>query len=93
MTEQERINEGLQRQIDAQNARIDNVLAKVDTIIGEMRDFDNQRATDIREIRASINNMQNSIIDMGKHVRNISLTAMGAIGAMVVSVIYSILKS
>ena len=57
MTEQERINEGLQRQIDAQNARIDNVLAKVDTIIGEMRDLDNQRATDIHEIRASINNM------------------------------------
>ena len=86
MTEQERINENLQRQIDAQNARIDAVLAKVDTIIGEMRDRDNQRAQDIREIRASID-------DIGKHVRNLSLTAMGAIGAMVVTVIISLLKS
>ena len=86
MTEQERINENLQRQIDAQNARIDTVLAKVDTIIGEMRDRDNQRAQDIREIRASID-------DIGKHVRNLSLTTMGAIGAMVVTVIISLLKS
>ena len=93
MTDLEQLSVNVQRQIDAQNARIDNVLTKVDTIIGEMRDLDNQRATDIHEIRASINNMQNSIIDMGKHVRNISLTAMATIGAMVVSVIYSILKS
>ena len=86
MTEQEKINENLQRQIDAQNARIDTVLAKVDMVIDEMRDRDNQRAQDIREIRASID-------DMGKHVRNLSLTAMGAIGAMVVTVIISLLKS
>ena len=59
----------------------------------EMRDRDNQRAEDIREIRTSIANIQNRIDDMGKHVRNLSLTAMGAIGAMVVTVIVSILKS
>lgn len=103
MTEQEQINQNLQRQIDAQNARIDKVLTKVDTIIGEMRDRDNQRAEDIRElrqkqdadmkeIRTSISNMQNSISDMGKHVRNLSLTAMAAIGAMVVTVVISILN-
>ena len=86
MTEQEKINADVQRQIDAQNARIDTVLAKVDMVIDEMRDRDNQRAQDIREIRASID-------DMGKHVRNLSLTAMGAIGAMVVTVIISLLKS
>ena len=86
MTEQERINENLQRQIDAQTARIDNVLTKVDMLVTEMRDRDNQRAEDIREIRASINGM-------GKHVRNLSLTAMGAIGAMVVTVIISLLKN
>ena len=93
MTEQERINENLQRQIDAQNARIDTVLAKVDTIIGEMRDRDNQRAEDIREIRASVNGIQNRIEDMGKHVRNLAITSMAAIGAMVVTVIISLLKS
>ena len=99
MTDQERINTDLQRQIDAQNSRIDNVLTKVDGLIqslqdfkdemrdfkSEMRDRDNQRAEDIREIRSGIDSM-------GKHVRNLSLTAMGAIGAMVVTVIISLLR-
>ena len=100
MTEQEKINQNLQRQIDAQNARIDNISVSINGLIRalqdfkeEMRDRDNQRAEDIREIRTSISNMQNRIDDMGKHVRNLSLTAMGAIGAMVVTVIVSILKS
>ena len=110
MTEQERINTDLQRQIDAQNSRIDNVLTKVDGLIQSLQDFkdemrdrdnqraeemrhlDNQRAEDIREIRASLDSM-------GKHVRTLALTSMGAIGAMViavgamfVTVVYSIFK-
>ena len=44
MTDQERINENLQRQIDAQNARIDNVLTKVDIVIAEVQ----QQREDIR---------------------------------------------
>ena len=44
MTDQERINENLQRQIDAQNARIDNVLTKVDMVIAEVQ----QQREDIR---------------------------------------------
>ena len=100
MTEQERINQNLQRQIDAQNARIDNISVSMDGLIralkdfkDEMRDRDNQRAEDIREIRASLDSM-------GKHVRNLAWTAMAAVGgmavavgAMVVTVIYSVLKS
>ena len=97
MTDQEQINEHVQRQIDAQNARIDTVLAKVDTIIGEMRDRDNQRAQDIRELRQDMKDMQKSLdskIDsMGKHVRNLVWTSMAAIGAMVVTVIISLLRS
>jgi len=99
MTDQERINENLQRQIDAQNARIDNVLVKVDGLIQSFQDFKDEmrqqnqmRAEEIREIRASVNGIQNRIDDMGKHVRNLSLTAMGAIGAMVVTVIISLLR-
>ncbi|MBE8954263.1 MAG: hypothetical protein SR2Q5_01130 [Quinella sp. 2Q5] len=99
MTEQERINENLQRQIDAQNARTDAVLIKVEDLVREMKDFkaemrqqNQMRAEDMREIRQTINNMQNNINDMGKHVRNLSLTAMGAIGAMVVTVIISLLR-
>ena len=44
MTDQEKINENLQRQIDAQNARIDNVLTKVEMLVEESR----QQREDIR---------------------------------------------
>ena len=85
MTEQERINAEVQTKLALQDA-------KFNMFMQEMRDRDNQRAEDIREIRTSIANIQNRIDDMGKHVRNLSLTAMGAIGAMVVTVIVSLLK-
>ncbi len=72
--------------------QVSNVIVKVDMLVNEMRDRDNQRVEDMREIRASI-------ADMGKHVRNLSLTAMGAIGAMVivvgamvVTIVYSVFK-
>ena len=97
MTDQERINENLQRQIDAQNARVGNVLTKVDMLISEMRDRDNQRAEEIREMRqkhdADMKEIRSSIDSISKHVRNLSLTAMGAIGAMVVTVIISLLRN
>jgi hypothetical protein len=51
-----------------------------------MRQQNQMRAEDMREIRLSIDGM-------GKHVRNLALTAMGAIGAMVVTVIISLLKN
>ncbi|MBQ6130755.1 MAG: hypothetical protein IJL12_00190 [Selenomonadaceae bacterium] len=79
MTEQERINAEVQTKLALQDA-------KFNMFMQEMRDRDNQRAEDIREIRMSI-------ADMGKHVRNLSLTAMGAIGAMVVTVIISLLRN
>ena len=86
MTEQEKINAEVQTKLALQDA-------KFNMFMQEMRDRDNQRAEDIREIRSSIANMQNSISDMGKHVRNLSLTAMAAIGAMVVTVIISLLRN
>ena len=99
MTDQEKINENLQRQIDAQNARIDNTLVKVDGLIRAMQDFKEEmrqqnqmRAEDMREIRSSLDSM-------GKHVRNLVWTSMAAVGgmtvavgAMVATVIYSILQ-
>ncbi len=93
MTEQERINADVQRQLALQDA-------KFNMFVEEMRDRDKQRAEDIREIRASVSNIQNRIDDMGKHVRNMAITSMAAVGgmaivvgAMVVTVIYSIFKS
>lgn len=86
MTDQERINSEVQMKLALQDA-------KFNMFMQEMRDRDNQRSEDIREIRTSLSNMQNSINDMGKHVRNLAITSMAAIGAMVVTVIISLLKS
>ena len=86
MTDQERINAEVQTKLALQDA-------KFNMFMQEMRDRDNQRAEDIREIRASISNMQNSINDMGKHVRNLAITSMAAIGAMVVTVIISLISN
>ncbi|MBQ6130753.1 MAG: hypothetical protein IJL12_00180 [Selenomonadaceae bacterium] len=73
--------------------RVAETTANVNSLIRELKDFKTEmrqqneiRAEDMREIRMSI-------ADMGKHVRNLSLTAMGAIGAMVVTVIISLLRN
>ena len=44
----------------------------------------------MREIQKSLDSKMDS---MGKYVRNLSLTARGAIGAMVVTVIISLLRN
>ena len=46
MTDQEQINQNLQRQIDAQNSRIDNVMTKVDIFIAECQ----QQREDMRRL-------------------------------------------
>ena len=76
-----------------------NVLTKVDGLIDSFQDFKQEmrqqnqmRADEIREIRSSVSNIQNRINDMGKYVRNMSWTSMAAIGAMVVTVIISLLR-
>ncbi|MBR7025414.1 MAG: hypothetical protein IKI08_05340 [Selenomonadaceae bacterium] len=93
MTEQERINSEVQTKLALQDAKFNAFVEEMRDFKTEMRDRDNQRAEDIREIRTSISNMQNSISDMGKHVRNLAITSMAAIGAMVVTVIISLLKN
>ena len=104
MTQQEIINQTLQQQIDSQNSRIDNTLIKVDAIIEEIRDFKNEmrqqnqmRAEEVRELRQEMNNMQaqfyakidnmDSKIDgIGKHVQNLTVAAIVGIGAAVIGI-------
>ena len=93
MTEQERINAEVQTKLALQDAKFNMLMQEMRDFKNEMRDRDNQRAEDMREIRSSIGTMQNRIEDMGKHVRNLAITSMAAIGAMVVTVIVSLLKS
>ena len=67
MAVQESINANLQRQIDKQDAKISVFTQEMrdfkDEMLyfkNEMRDRDNQRAEDIREIRASLQSLQSS---------------------------------
>ena len=92
MTEQEKINADVQMKLAMQDA-------KFSVFMQELK----EQREDIRELRQDMKDIQKSfdskidrldakIDDIGKHVRNLSLTAMGAIGAMVVTVIVSLLK-
>ncbi|MBQ7492895.1 MAG: hypothetical protein IJT47_00510 [Selenomonadaceae bacterium] len=89
MTEQEKINAEVQKQLAMQDA-------KFNTFMQEMRDRDNQRAEDIRELRQDMKNMQASldakIDNMGKHVRNLSVATIIGVATIAITVIYSILS-
>ncbi len=76
----------LEQRVTEVTVNMNSLIRELKDFKTEMRDRDNQRVQDIREIRTSIDSM-------GKHVRNLSLTAMGAIGAMVVTVIISLLRN
>jgi len=97
MTDLERINEKLQRQIDAQNARIDNTLTKIDMMLAElrdsrteMRDRDNQRAAETRELQTrfytKIDALDNKVDTLGKHVQNLTVAAIVGFSAVLVAV-------
>ena len=84
---------GLERQVSETTANVNSLIRELKDFKDEMRQQNQMRSEEIREIRTSISNMQNRIEDMGKHVRNLSITAMAAIGAMVVTVIISPLRN
>ena len=83
----------LDERVTKVEGQVSELTANVNSLIRELKDFkdemrgrDKQRVEDIREIRASIDSM-------GKHVRNLAITSMAAIGAMVVTVIISLFRS
>ena len=76
----------LEQRVTEVTANVNSLIRELKDFKTEMRDRDNQRAEDIREIRSSIDSM-------GKHVRNLAITSMAAIGAMVVTVIISLLRN
>ena len=104
MTDQEQINSDVQMKLALQDAKFNMFVQEMRDFKTEMRDRDNQRAEDIREMRqkqeADMKEIRSSIDNMGKHVRNLSITAMAAVGgmaiavgAMVVTVIISLLRN
>ena len=107
MTEQEKINAEVQKQLAMQDA-------KFNTFMQEMRDRDKQRAEDIRELRQDMKSLQkdfytkmdnmdkkmDSKIDkleakiesIGNHVRNVSVATIIGVATIAITVIYSILS-
>ena len=81
-----------EKRINNIESRVGNLETKFEMFMQEMRDFKTEmrqqnqmRAEDIREIRASIGNIQNRIEDMGKHVRNLTVAAMVGMGTMTIA--------
>ena len=92
MTEQEKINTEVQTKLALQDAKFNMFMQEMREFKDEVRQQNQMRAEEIREIRSSIDGM-------GKHVRNLAITSMAAIGgmvvavgAMVVTILYSIFK-
>lgn len=87
MTDQETINMNLQRQIDMQNSRIDRVSANVESLVQELREFKNETREQNRVLAGEIREIRTGLNDIGNHVRNMSLTTLIGIAAMVIAVI------
>lgn len=88
MTEQERINNAVQMQIAAQNARIDTVMAKVDALINEA----NQQRQDIRELNKKIEDNQKEFMQQLHNNFVQTLIGVGAIMVTVGGLIIAVLK-
>ena len=96
MTDQERINQTLQRQIDAQNARIDNTMTKVDMMMEEIRDI----RSDMREMQTRFYTKVDSKIDskfdkLSDQIHTMTIAAVvgfGAIAAAVGGLVFAAFK-
>ena len=79
MTDLEQLSVNVQRQIDAQNARIDSVLAKVDMFVVESQ----QQREDIRQMNAKIDSKFDSI---SNQIHNLTIAAVVGFGAIALAV-------
>ena len=87
MTEQEQFNSETQMKLAMQDAKFNVFMQEMRDFKTEMRDRDNQRLEDIREIRQDMKTMQASLDGMTKHFRNITIATMAGVGTSVVAVV------
>ena len=99
MTEQDRINQQLQRQIDAQNARIDTVLSKVDMMIDEakqqredIRRAQEKHDKDMREMNQRFYQKFDSISNQIHNLTIAAVVGFGAIAAAVGGLVFAAFK-
>ena len=93
-TTDERVDK-LETRFSTLEQQVSAVTAKVDTIIGEMRDRDNQRAAEIVELRqrqdADRKALEDKIDRLGDKIQNMVIAAVVGFGAIVFAAV-SILK-
>ncbi|MBQ3443049.1 MAG: hypothetical protein IJG33_07385 [Selenomonadaceae bacterium] len=81
--------------------RITNLESNVNNLIAELRDFKNEmrqqnqmRAEEIRELRQDMKDMQTrldaKIDNIGNHVRNLSVATIIGVATIAITVVYSI---
>lgn len=70
----------LEQRVTETTTNVNSLIRELKDFKDEMRDRDNQRAQDIREIRASLDGM-------GKHVQNLTVAAMVGVGTSVIAVV------
>lgn len=91
---EERVDK-LETRFSTLEQQVSAVTAKVDTIIGEMRDRDNQRAAEIVELRqrqdADRKALEDKIDRLGDKIQNMVIAAVVGFGAIVFAAV-SILK-
>lgn len=85
-TTEERVDK-LETRFSTLEQQVSAVTAKVDTIIGEMRDRDNQRAAEIAELRqrqdADRKALEDKIDRLGDKIQNMVIAAVVGFGAIV----------
>ncbi|MBE8954008.1 MAG: hypothetical protein SR1Q7_12875 [Quinella sp. 1Q7] len=80
MTEQEQINAEVQMKLALQDA-------KFNVFMQEMRDRDNQRAEDIRELRQDIKSIRADMQNMLNSNRNLNIVTILGVAAIVIAVL------
>ena len=102
MIRQEKRINNIDRRVSTLETTFNMLMQEMRDFKTEMRDRDNQRAEEIREIRqrqdaaqvkhdADMREIRTSIDGMGKHVRNLSVATIIGVGTIAITVIYSIL--
>ena len=98
MTKQEKKINELDSRVTSLETKFEMFMQEAHDMRQEMRDRDNQRAAEIRELRQDMKDMQKSfdekidkldgkIDSIGKHVQNLTVAAMVGVGTSVIAVV------
>lgn len=95
MTEDEKRINNIENRVSNLETKFEMFMQSHEDFKAEIRQQNQMRAEEIREIRQDMKNMQASLdakIDsMGKHVRNLSVATIIGVATIAITVIYSIL--